>query len=204
MQVQELRTLYDAGEREFAWADLRGANLSDANLSRANLRGANLGVANLRGANLRDANLSDANLYGADLCGANLRGANLSRANLSGAKGLLIAAEWLADKLEADEAGVIVGKAIGSTCFSTPPQWVIAPGSVIEEVVNPCRTSDCACGINVATLAWIRQHYAAAIECGSVQVWRGRIHWLDLADVVVPYHTDGKFRCGRLELLEEV
>jgi len=140
----------------------------------------------------------------ANLSKANLSGANLRRADLSGAKGLLVPSAWLADNFETDETGVIVYKAIGSTYRSAPPQWVIAPGSFIEEVVNPCRVSDCACGVNVATRGWIERLYAADIEAGTVHIWKGRIRFLDLADVVVPYHTDGKFRCGRFELLEEV
>ena len=32
-------------------------------------------------------------------------------------------------------------------------------------------------------------------------LWRCRIRWIDLADLVVPYHTDGKARAGRVELL---
>ena len=148
-----------------------------------------------------------ANLSWANLRGANLRGANLSRANLSGATGVLVGAEWLAANFETDSLGLIVYKAIGDTYYCASSQWVIAPGSFIEEVVNPCRVTDCACGVNVATKAWVEKEYAAAIEAGSVQVWKCRIHsvkWLDMADVVVPYQTDGKFRCGRLELLEEV
>ena len=60
------------GKREYAGANLSGADLSRADLSGANLSGAKLLRANLSGADLSGANLSGANLSGADLSGAKL------------------------------------------------------------------------------------------------------------------------------------
>jgi hypothetical protein len=80
-QVGDVRARYKAGERDFRWANLSGADLIEANLSQANLSG-----ADLRGANLSQANLSWADLSGADLRGAKLGGTNLKGANLWGAK----------------------------------------------------------------------------------------------------------------------
>ena len=71
-QVGDIRGKYIAGERDFRWADLRGADLWDASLSNADLRGANLSKANL----------SEADLRGAKLLGTQLRGANLKGAQL--------------------------------------------------------------------------------------------------------------------------
>jgi hypothetical protein len=82
-QVGDVRARYKAGERDFRWADLSGADLIEANLSQADLSGANLSRADLSGANLSQADLSGANLSGADLSGANLSWADLSGANLS-------------------------------------------------------------------------------------------------------------------------
>ena len=165
---------------------------------RANLSGADLSGADLSGANLSGADLSGANLREADLRGANLSWADLSGANLSRAKGLLVAADWLREHLEMDDLGVLVYKRVGRTQYSQPESWVIEPGSVIEEVVNPCRVNDCACGVNFGTRAWCDENYTTA------DLWLCRIRWIDLADVVVPYNTDGKARCGRLELVERV
>ena len=66
---------------------------------------------------------------------------------------------------------------------------------MITEVVNPLPTVDCACGVNVATLDWVKRHG------GDRPIWRGLIRWEWLPGVVVPYNTDGKFRCGKVELL---
>lgn len=88
MDVSELLARYEAGERDFRKAHLRGANLIGANLfgvilRNAILRNANLSGANLSGANLSNANLNNANLINADLINADLSSANLSFANLS-------------------------------------------------------------------------------------------------------------------------
>jgi hypothetical protein len=85
-QVGDVRARYDAGERDFRWADLRGAELGGANLGSANLGGAILAKVNLRGALLTGANLSWADLTGANLSRAELVGTQLRGANLTGAK----------------------------------------------------------------------------------------------------------------------
>lgn len=155
---------------------------------------ANLSGANMRGANLRGADLRDANLRGADLRGANLRDANLSYADLSGCKGLLDPNEWMKANLEKTRQGYIAYKSFGSN-YPPPAHWKIEAGSEISEVVNPFPTFDCACGVNVATKTW------SDLE-GTI--WKVLIKWEWLPSVVVPYDTDGKFRCGRVKLLEVV
>jgi len=187
-------------------ANLTGANLTSADLTRADLYGANLYDANLTGANLTSANLTGADLIRADLTGAyltstnlfgaDLSGANLTLTDLSGAENLLNPEDWVNAHLERDPEGrgIIVYKTFSSN-YHAPPTWKIEPGSVITEVVNPLPTVDCACGVNVATLGWVKRHG------GDRPIWRGLIRWEWLPGVVVPYNTDGKFRCGKLELL---
>ncbi len=191
-------------------ADLSWANLSGADLSRANLSGADLSWANLSGADLSRADLSRADLSGADLSWANLSGANLSRANLSRAnlswanlsgadlsraKGILDPTDYLIAHFERDPAGRGFFAYKTFNCnYPAPPDWKIEVGSVISEVVCPDRAADCGSGINVATLEWVRGRSAAPI-------WRLLIRWEWLPGVVVPFHTDGKIRCGRAELL---
>ena len=165
-------------------ADLRGADLRDANLSGADLRGADLLSANLRDANLSDADLSDA---------------NLRDANLSDAKGLISAADYLARTFERTEEGYVAYKTFNAT-YRAPGDWVIAPGQVISENVNSNRCQSCGCGINVAPLLWVRDNY----NTDTHQVWKVLIRWEWLAGVCVPYMTDGKVRCERVELLEVV
>ena len=180
-------------------AYLRGAYLSDTNLSGAYLSGADfsgadLSDANFSGANLRGAYLSDTNLSGASFSGANLRGADLS-----GAKGILDAAEWIHESFESTTEGVVVYKAFGDIFYCAPERWEISEGTYITEVCNPCRTDDCGCGVNFGTLEWIHSNID-----NPTPIWKCLIKWIDLVSVVVPYNTDGKARCERLELLERI
>ena len=177
----------EGGERaDLSDADLRGVDLSDADLRGAYLSSAYLRGADLCGANLRGAYLSD----------ADLRGADLSSANLSGAKGLTNPIDFMAENFERVTEGYIVYKTFFHM-HGAPSYWEIKPNSVISETANPLRIDDCACGINVATLEWVRKF-------ASGEIWKCLIEWDWLPGVVVPYNTDGKIRCERLRLLEVV
>jgi len=180
-------------------SNLSDATLSDATLRRADLSDADLSDADLRGANLSDADLRGANLRGADLSDATLRGANLRGANLSGAKGVQTSAEFL-EQFDKDELGILVYKRIsaGQTTYALNTAWVIEEGSVLTENVNPTKTQECGCGVNFGTKQWCENNYQSA------DLWLCRIAWIDLADVVVPYNSDGKARCARLTLLKKV
>ena len=170
------------------------ADLSGADLSEADLRWANLSGANLSGANLRWANLSGANLSGADLSKADLSGANLS-----GAKELLSAVNFIDANFERVADGYIAYKTFNST-YAAPESWTIAEGSVITENVNFNRCEECGCGINVAPLDWVESHYGWR----GGAIWKVLIRWEWLCGVCVPYNSDGKIRCERVELLEVV
>ena len=176
-----------------SWANLRWADLSGADLSGADLSWADLSWADLSRANLSRANLRGANLRRANLRRANLRRADLSGANLSGASGLLSPGAWMREHFAYD-AGWIVYKSF-CVYHSAPGSWVMEPGSVIEEQCNPLPTSDCGCGVNVATLEWVRMNAPGTI-------WKCRIP--EGESYVVPYNTDGNLRCWRLELIEIV
>jgi uncharacterized protein YjbI with pentapeptide repeats len=83
MDAHELVTRYEAGERDFGWANLHQAELSGAVLSRAVLYHVNMSRANLKGSNLDRADLIGANLHEAILTGVNLREVNLAWADLA-------------------------------------------------------------------------------------------------------------------------
>ena len=183
-------------------ANLSGANLSGADLSRADLSWADLSRANLSGANLSGADLSWADLSRADLSRANLSRANLSRAdlsraNLSGAKGLLDTVNFMEAHFERTDRGYIVYKTFGGN-YDPPGEWKIEPDSVITETVNFDRCTECGSGINVAPLEWVTREYP------NKRIWKCLIEWPWLAGVCVPYNTDGKIRCSRVQLLEVV
>jgi hypothetical protein len=193
----------DLREADLSEADLRGADLSGANLSGANLRWADLHEADLRGADLSGANLSGANLRwadlsGADLSGANLSGANLSGAHLSGAQGIFDPCAWLAANCKRVRGGIEAYKTFG--LYNQPPEsWKQEPGAEISEVVNPNPTDDCGCGVNVATLDWVRRN-----NDEDLPIWKVLVKWEWMVGAVVPYGTDGKFRVPRAKLVEVV
>ena len=167
------------------WMDMR-ADLSNTILVRVNLSGINLGNANLRCADMEYANLSN----------ADLSGANMECANLSGAKGIMSAIDFLKKHFEFTEDGVIAYKTFAQY-YNPPKKWVLEKGSILTENVNPCRTFECGCGINVAPIDWVK------VRCIG-DIWKVLIRWEWLAGVVVPYNSDGKIRCERVELIEIV
>ena len=159
-------------------ANLREADMSRADLSEADLSGADLRWADLRWANLRGAYLSEASLIGADL---------------SGAKGLLQTSDFMAASFERTPDGYIAYKTFNGQ-HKAPDAWEIKPGSIIEETVNFDRCTNCGSGINVAPLKWVRTHQ-------SGEIWKVLIRWEWLCGVCIPYNTDGKIRCERVELV---
>jgi len=173
---------------DLRWAKLSGADLRGANLNLAKLYKADLREADLRGAKLTCADLTQANLSGADLSRADLRNADLRNADLSGVKGLLDPVAWITQHCETRDDGWIVAyKAVGETIYASPwgePQ----PDLEITEECNPCRTVDCGCGVNVATLEWVTANYP------NHEIWEILVHPLG---AVIPYATDGKFRASR-------
>ncbi len=187
----------DGVRADLSGADLSRADLGGADLSRANLSGANLRGADLRWANLRWANLGGADLRWANLGGADLSGANLGGADLSGATGLLNPSDFFAENFETSNIGYIVYKVFGGE-YDPPEQWDIRQDAIIEEEVNFDRCTACACGINVATLDWIKSHYP------KKQIWKCLIEWPWLAGVCVPYNTAGNIRASKVRLLETV
>ena len=167
-------------EDHWLWLNEKGGKRAD--LNHANLRDAYLTGAYLRGANLRDA----------DLRGAYLTGANLNHATLTGAKGLKSSVELMDELFESTPEGWIVYKCFGQYRIS-PEKWLIEPGSILEEEVDPDRRLNCSWGINFGTRKW---HKADHHTC---ELWKCLIP--RDAEVIVPHATNGKARCDRLELI---
>jgi len=154
--------------------------------------------ARLDGAILDGARLDGARLDGANLVGASLVGASLDGASLSGCIGLLSAIQYLETAFEWCDDGMIAYKVFGLH-RSPPDGWVIAPGSVLSEVVLAERTTECGCGVNVGTASWIQ-----GVDVSDRAIWRVLIRHRWLPGVVVPYAPNGKVRCERVELVEVV
>jgi len=180
--------LQDILEKHKKWLN----DCDDEEGGRANLREADLREADLCGADLREANLREANLSG-----ANLREANLRWTDLSGCKGLLSPIDYLKENFEKTKKGYICYKTF-NTNYPVPDYWKIQENSIITEVVNPSRTTNCTCGVNVGTLKWAKDNN------DGDKIWKCLIEWEWLVGVVVPYNTDGKIRCEKVRLLEVI
>jgi hypothetical protein len=91
--------------------------------------------------------------------------------------------------------GYLAYKTFGSE-YAINKDWKIKVGEIINEVVNPNRQNDCGCGINVAPIEWVKKNYP------NKPIWQVLIRWEWLAGVIVPFGTDGKIRCERVELIK--
>ena len=182
---------------------LRGASLQRANLHGANLYKTDLSYANLRGADLSEAGLTYTDLTMADLTGANLTNATIYEAtinntNLSEAIGIMSSIDYLKENFEFTSEGIIAYK-VFNTFRKRPEHWVLEEGSVLTENVNFNRANDCACGINLGSLEYIKDSFRPTKEVWKVLI---RNEWLP--GIVVPYNTRGQIRCERCELIEMV
>lgn len=143
-------------------------------------------------------------------CLAQFAGCSLVMCDFSECEGLLDPAQWLLNNLEHGPEGVYAYKAFG-LYQQINPSWKIKPNHIITEAVNFDRTSDCGSGVNVATREWLRKVVQSRIDgCyGNTTVygtkpgyWKVLIPWNAIASVCVPYGTDGKFRAGKVQLVE--
>jgi hypothetical protein len=128
---------------------------------------------------------------------ANLSGANLSGADLSGAKNLLSSTAWMLSAFNTNKHGVIVYKAQNAQ-YESPKHWDWSPGKYLTEVPNLLPTVECGCGVNFATLEWIKKNHSESV------IWECLIEWIDLTETVAPYNTDGKARCAKLKLIKQL
>jgi len=186
----------DLSSANLSFVNLSSANLSFVNLSFVNLSSADLRSANLRSANLRSADLSSANLRSANLSYADLSSANLSCADLSSAKNLINKYKEFIKSFKFNKKGLIVYKGIGKTQYPLNKSWEIKEGAYLQENVNFNKTDNCGCGVNFGTIDFIKSKYPNSV------IWECLIEFEDMCEIVVPYNTDGKARCGRLKLVK--
>jgi hypothetical protein len=158
-------------------------SLSGANLSRADLYGANLSRANLYGANLSRADLSRADLYGANLYGA--KGMKPEKCTplliLHEQPGKIRAYKLVNKQME--------GPYNGGIKYETGNEIVV-------DDADEDTTSQCAAGINVATLDWCLRNWQEGYRVMIVEFTAKDI-------AAIPTATDGKFRLHRCKVIGE-
>jgi len=176
-----------------------GADLHSADLRWADLRSADLRSADLRSADLRWANLRSADLRWADLRSADLRSADLRSAELRWAKGIHPARATplhiLLDQVGKVRAYKLV-TAEGYGPFNGGVHYEV--GKTVEcEDADTDPDSQCAAGINVATLDWCLVNWREGYRVLLVE-FAAR----DIASI--PTATDGKFRLSKCRVVREV
>ncbi len=102
---------------------------------------------------------------------------------------------YLEQNFEKTSEGYIVYKSFGEN-YEPPKEWVIKEGSVIKDIPDFDRYNPCGRGINVGTKNYV-------VKNSKKEIWKCLIRWEWLPGVCVPYNTDGKIRCERLELLKQ-
>lgn len=160
--------------------------------TRTTLENCDIRDSDLEGANFYSCSLPEVSFPGSSLAQVRFSTCSLVNTNFSRSRGLLSASQWLFDNFDTDAEGVLIYKsmnAIYTKHWSSP-----TPGAILTEAVNPDRTLECGCGVNFGTLEWVADNY-------PYNIWLCRIRWEWLADVCVPFGTDGKARCGKLELI---
>lgn len=117
--------------------------------------------------------------------------------------GIFNPSDYLNKYFERNESdtGYIVYKTFGSM-YQPCKEWDISPGTILYENCNMDRRADCSYGINVAPIEWVKRSALINLEGEVKDIWRCEILDKWLADVCVPYNTDGKIRCSKLRLIE--
>jgi uncharacterized protein YjbI with pentapeptide repeats len=132
------------------------------------------------------------------LRGANLSSANLSSADLSGVIGLLDPIEYIAANFARNADGMLIVYKSFDEHFTPPYHWSVFEGSTIEEKgVNTNRSDDCGSGINIGTYAYVKQYSSNA-------VWECVIPREAECTIIVPFHTDGKIRVQKVQLVRNL
>ena len=187
-----------------------GANFADRNLYKVNFYDSWIYSTNFTGATISKSNFGNCLLNCVEMRGTVFKdttfgNTSLNNTNISGASGLLDPVEWLAKNFEHTDEGIIVYRASGSTTYSnhTPAHWKFEPGAYLTETCNPSRESECASGVNFATKDWVLKKYPPS-GFRTRKYWKCLIEWKDAPGIVVPFQTNGKARCSRLKILEEI
>jgi uncharacterized protein YjbI with pentapeptide repeats len=178
--------------------DFTEANMHSVTLKRnTDIRGSKFIRSNFRNSVISFVNgIVDCDFNGSDFTGAIFTNVNLGNSKFSGCKGILKQSTFL-ENLEKTDEGYIAYKTFGA--FYEPPKyWNIKKGSVIEEIVCHDRSIQCSFGINVGTRDWIKDNSI------TFYAWKVLIKFEDIADICVPYNTNGKFRVGKCTLIDEL
>ncbi len=131
------------------------------------------------------------------------RDVNLSETNFSGSTGLLDPISYIYENFEENDFGIIVYKVFGLH-HDPNPAWIIKEDSIIIENVNPDRTCNYTCGINVGSKKWLSSSNDYINMNGQKDIWKCFIRNEWFPGIVVPYESYGQIRTARLQLYKKL
>ena len=135
-----------------------------------------------------------------DLKGAALSDITMVNVDLSQSRGLPYQADYIRMHFEYDQKGFYAYK-VFDVFYQAPESWIRRRGEEIKEAVDMDRFNRCSYGVNVATKHWIKQFFRAD---PGLYVWKVLIPWKYVADVCVPFMTEGTIRCARCILVDSM
>lgn len=183
-----LKEDYEGEEADLSYFDLSGAALIEEDLRYIDFSHSDLSYVDFIGSNLEGADLTDTKLFQADFYCANLKNV----------KGLITNIEWMDKNLEKTKDGYIAYKVFG-LYHDVPKYWNVKENCIIGEHADLDRRNLDSYGINAGTLEHIKEENDTGLPIYKLLI---RNEWLD--EVVVPYGTDGGFRCCKALILEKI
>jgi hypothetical protein len=177
-----------------------GCKIDSATFSLSSITATTFYLTSLTKSSFSQSIMEDCTLKECNLLDVVFRSARFSSVDFSGSTGVFDPSEWMRSNLEKTSEGYIVYKTFGEL-YRPSVSWDIRPGAIIEENVNPCVTQTCSSGINVSTA----RYRARKVTWGTLSpVWKCLIRWEWLPGVVVPWDTEGGFRCSKLQLIDVI
>lgn len=113
---------------------------------------------------------------------------------------------------EQSPEGIIGYKTFGSEHLP-PAHWKIEVGKTIQDECNFDIDQECSYGINIAPLSWVENEYGTDSNWDTEQhkyvytyrdIYKILIKTAWLNGVCIPYNTDGKVRCQKLQIIAKL
>lgn len=185
----------------FVHCDLSFANFIDCSMIECIFSTSTLTYAQFKSCDLSRSTFDESQLIRTSINASKLEDVkflnnNIVSIDLSESTGLKSSIDFLEENFEKTEEGYIAYK-IFNLHYMKPESWEIKEGSILTEVVNTSRFEECSCGINVGTRKLMEEY-------SSYPIWKVLIRFEWLSEVCVPYNSNQKIRCGRIQLLEKV
>lgn len=148
-------------------------------------------------ATIKNTHFIDCKMNGSNFTKCDVKFVSFPHTNMSNTTGLIEFVD-LKSEFKITGSGLYAFKQFGLH-YEPPSYWKIIEGGFIEETCNPDITTECGCGISVATPNWISVH-----GCCSDDVWLVQIPIEVLPYTIVPINYDGKIRTPKVKIIKNL